>query len=70
MSILAIYNQSIPKRIATADLEPQSIEARRAWYTNRDLSTRPVVVYQDVTGAVLAWGSFTNFKVGSRAGRA
>ena len=30
-SILAIYNQSIPKRIATADLEPQSLATRRAW---------------------------------------
>ena len=31
-AILAIYNEAIPRRIATADLEPQSLEARRAWF--------------------------------------
>jgi len=59
--ILAIYNESIPRRIATADLEPQSLEARRAWFRNRDRSRRPVLVATDADG-VCAWGSFTNFK--------
>jgi L-amino acid N-acyltransferase YncA len=43
-AILAIYNQAIPKRTATADLEPQSLAARRQWFTSRDLTTRPVIV--------------------------
>ncbi len=59
--ILAIYNEAIPRRIATADLEPQTIEARRAWYANRDLRTRPVLVAVDDQG-IIAWGAFTNFK--------
>ncbi|MFM7051451.1 MAG: N-acetyltransferase family protein [Planctomycetota bacterium] len=59
--ILAIYNEAIPLRIATADLEPQTLEARTAWFRNRDLATRPVVV-ADQCGTVVGWGSFTNFK--------
>lgn len=60
-AIRAIYNESIPKRIATADLEPQAPEARRAWFVNRDHSTRPVLVAEDA-GGVCAWGSYMNFK--------
>ena len=46
-AIRAIYNESIPKRIATADLEPQSAEARRAWFVQRDHAKRPVLVAVD-----------------------
>jgi hypothetical protein len=46
-AIRDIYNQAIPRRIATADLEPQTLEARRAWFLGRDLSKRPVVVATD-----------------------
>ena len=60
-AIRAIYNESIPKRMATADLEPQSLDARRAWFTNRDRAARPVLVAVDSQG-VCAWGAFTNFK--------
>ena len=60
-AIRAIYNESIPKRIATADLEPQPAEARRAWFANRDHAVRPVLVAEDAQG-VCAWGAFTNFK--------
>jgi phosphinothricin acetyltransferase len=60
-AIRAIYNESIPKRIATADLEPQTLDARRAWFVNRNHATRPVLVAEDAQG-VCAWGSYTNFK--------
>lgn len=60
-AIRAIYNESIPKRIATADLEPQTAEARRAWFLHRDHARRPVLVAVDAVG-VCAWGAFTNFK--------
>ena len=60
-AIRAIYNESIPKRIATADLEPQTLDARRAWFVNRNHATRPVLVAVEAQG-VCAWGSFTNFK--------
>jgi len=31
-SIIEIYNAAIPSRLATADLEPISVESRRAWF--------------------------------------
>ncbi len=60
-SILAIYNESIPKRIATADLVPQTFDVRMAWFKSHDFATRPIVVaVRDEK--VVGWGSFTNFK--------
>jgi phosphinothricin acetyltransferase len=64
-AVLAIYNESIPARMSTADLAPQSLEARRAWFANRDLATRPVTVLEDDAdghAAIAGWGAFTNFK--------
>jgi len=31
-AIIEIYNAAIPTRLATADLEPISVESRRAWF--------------------------------------
>jgi len=60
-AILEIYNQSVPLRMATADLVPQQLEARVAWFRNRDRAKRPVIVAEQ-GGEVVGWGSFTNFK--------
>jgi L-amino acid N-acyltransferase YncA len=35
-SIVAIYNAAIPTRLATADLEPISVESRRNWLRSHD----------------------------------
>ena len=35
-SIVAIYNAAIPTRLATADLEPISVESRRTWLRSHD----------------------------------
>lgn len=61
-AIRAIYNASIPSGMATADLAPQTAEARAAWWRDRDLQRRPVLVATDAAGAVIAWGSFSDFK--------
>lgn len=42
-SIVTIYNSTIPKRVATADTVPVSVESRRAWLTERR-ENRPVWV--------------------------
>ncbi len=60
-AILSIYNESIPKRIATADLTPQSLETRTQWFQSHDFATRPIVVASRAD-MVVGWGSFTNFK--------
>ena len=60
-AILDIYNASIPLRIATADLEPQTMPAREKWWDDRDHARRPVMV-AELDGAVVGWGAFTDFK--------
>ena len=59
--ILAIYNASIPAHMSTADLTPQQLPARQAWWDQRDHATRPVLVVEE-SGRIIAWGAFTNFK--------
>ncbi|PZU95815.1 MAG: N-acetyltransferase [Pseudanabaena sp.] len=34
--IIEIYNAAIPSRLATADLEPITVESRRAWFRAHD----------------------------------
>jgi len=47
--------------MSTADLTPQQLPARQAWWDQRDHATRPVLVMEE-SGRVIAWGAFTNFK--------
>lgn len=35
-TIIEIYNASIPSRLATADLEPITVESRRTWFRSHD----------------------------------
>lgn len=59
--VVAIYNQTIPQRMATADLEPVSVEQRRAWFHERDPGRRPLYVAQDDDGALLGWLAVNDF---------
>jgi L-amino acid N-acyltransferase YncA len=59
-AIVAIYNAAIPGRMATADLEPVSPEARRAWFAEHSSHQRPLWVIEDC-GAVAGWLSFQSF---------
>lgn len=60
-AIVAIYNESIPARRATADVEPQSVEARMGWFHNRDWSRRPIwVCCDEADGPVIAWVSLNS----------
>jgi L-amino acid N-acyltransferase YncA len=58
--IVAIYNASIPGRLATADTEPVTVASRRAWFEEHDDSRRPLWVLDDA-GAIDAWLSFSDF---------
>lgn len=60
-TIVDIYNATIPSRMVTADLEPVTVEARRAWFTAHQSSTRPIWVLSDAAGNVGAWLSFDTF---------
>jgi phosphinothricin acetyltransferase len=66
--IIEIYNAAIPSRIATADLEPITVESRRAWFRAHD-DRYPVWVMtigdrnimSDQTEKIIGWLSFQMF---------
>ena len=59
-AIVAIYNETIPSRLVTADLEPVSVASRRAWFREHDRPTRPLWVVEREQ-RVCAWLSFSSF---------
>lgn len=60
--IVAIYNASIPARMATADLAPVSVASRQVWFDEFSPQRRPLWVGCDpATGSVLAWLSIRSF---------
>ena len=59
--IVAIYNASIPGRLATGDLEPVSVESRRDWFKAHSPASHPLIVAQDHAGTVLGWGGLSQF---------
>ena len=59
-AIVAIYNETVPSRLVTADLEPVSIDSRRAWFAEHRRATRPLWVVEQ-QGAIAAWFSFSSF---------
>ena len=58
--IVAIYNASIPNRMATADLEPVSVESRVNWFRRRSPLKHPLWVVE-IEGVVAGWLSFQPF---------
>ena len=60
----SIYNETIPSRLATADVRPVSIADRRDWFAEHD-DQRPIFVYEDearpLGQRILGWVSFSNF---------
>lgn len=59
-AIVAIYNAAIPTRMASADLEPVSIESRLNWFRGRSPSHRPLWVIE-VNSVIAGWLSFQSF---------
>lgn len=57
--IVAIYNATVPLRIATADTDPVTVAGRRAWFKAHDPRTRPIYV-EEAEGEVVAWLSFSD----------
>lgn len=58
--IVEIYNAAIPGRMATADLEPISVESRIQWYQEHQPQTRPVWVVE-LDNQIVGWISFQAF---------
>jgi phosphinothricin acetyltransferase len=59
-AIVEIYNSTIASRMVTADLEPVSVESRRAWFDAHRSGSRPLWVVEE-DGRVAAWLSFSPF---------
>jgi len=58
--IVAIYNEAIPGRRATADTEPVSVDSRRAWFLEHTPARRPLWVLERES-AVVGWLSLQDF---------
>jgi L-amino acid N-acyltransferase YncA len=59
-TIVAIYNAAIPGRMATADLEPVSVESRRTWFAEHSSGARPLWIIEN-DGTINGWISFQSF---------
>ncbi|WP_055074282.1 GNAT family N-acetyltransferase [Pseudanabaena sp. 'Roaring Creek'] len=67
-SIIEIYNAAIPSRLATADLEPITVESRRAWFRSHDdrypvwvMSVGDRHIYSDRNEQIVGWLSLQMF---------
>jgi L-amino acid N-acyltransferase YncA len=58
--IVTTYNQTVPGRMVTADLEPVSVESKRDWFKAHNQKNRPLwIVMAD--GEYAGWMSFNSF---------
>ena len=58
--IVAIYNEAIPGRRATADTEPVSVASRLPWFREHTPGRRPLWVAERA-GVIVGWLSFQSF---------
>ncbi len=59
-AIIAIYNASIPGRLATADTEPVTVLERQEWFGAFNRESRPMWVYES-DGVATGWLGFRSF---------
>jgi L-amino acid N-acyltransferase YncA len=59
-NIVEIYNETIPSRQVTADLDPVSVESREPWFHEHSPAIRPLWV-TEIDGRIAAWLSFSSF---------
>ena len=59
-AIVAIYNASIPGRMATADTEAVTVDQREEWFRGFEAHSRPIWVYE-ADRAILGWLGLRSF---------
>jgi phosphinothricin acetyltransferase len=59
-AVVAIYNASIPGRLATADTEPVTVAQREEWFRAFDAKSRPMWVFES-GGKVVGWLGLRSF---------
>jgi phosphinothricin acetyltransferase len=65
-AIVAIYNQAVADRFATADLSPVTIDRRKQWFDEHEPSAFPIYVFED-DGVVRGWCSLSCYRSGREA---
>ncbi|ELR97874.1 GNAT family N-acetyltransferase [Gloeocapsa sp. PCC 73106] len=60
-AIVEIYNASIPGRMATADLEPVSVESRQTWFTMHSPERDRPIWILEIEDKIAGWLSFQSF---------
>lgn len=59
-AVVAIYNASIPGRMATADTEPVTVAEREEWFRAFDPKSRPMWILE-TDGRPVGWLGFRSF---------
>ena len=59
-AVVAIYNASIPGRLATADTEPVTVEQRQEWFRAFSPASRPLWIYE-AGGEPAGWLGLRSF---------
>lgn len=59
--IVSIYNESIPGRLSTADLEPQTVEDKKEWFLSFAKDDRPFWVGTNEQGEIIGWVCYKSF---------
>lgn len=65
-SIVAIYNEAVEQRFATADLEPVTVQQRSTWFYEHDPASLPIYVAEH-DGALVGWCSLSAYRPGRGA---
>ena len=65
-SIVAIYNDAVRQRFATADLEPVTVEQRSGWFHEHHPASLPIYVAERERG-VAGWCSLSAYRPGRAA---
>lgn len=64
--IVATYNQSIPGKRSTADLEPLQVKDRAAWFAEHSAKNHPIFVAEN-NGEIAGWCSLSAYRPGRMA---
>ena len=64
-SLVVIYNQAVAEQ-ATADLDPVTVESRRAWFQEHSNPRYPILV-ADESDEILGWLSVSEYRPGRQA---
>lgn len=59
--IVAIYNEAVEQRFATADLDPVTVSERTAWFHEHDPASLPIYVAER-NGAIVGWCSLSAYR--------